>query len=435
MNIAIAGFGIEGKASAAYWQQKGCNVTVLDEKPIADVPAGIKVKTGADAFDELSPYDMVVRTASLNPKKLVGAKKVWSATNEFFSACPAPIIGVTGTKGKGTTCSLVASILRAAGKTAHLVGNIGVPALEILPTITADDIVVFELSSFQLWDMERSPHIAVILMIESDHQDIHADMDEYVAAKANIRKHQGLDDTCYYHPTNTYAHAIAMAGDWPLDADEQRQWQENAFRYATREAVYMEDGNFMVHEDVICPTSAVQLPGEFNLQNACAAISAARHFTVDPAAIQKGLQSFTGLPHRLKYVGTKHSVRYYDDSIATTPGSAIAALGAFTEPKVIILGGSSKGADYTELVAACGAAHAQIIAIGQTGEQIYSLALKQGITAHRVTGKMADAVRLAHSIATPGSVVILSPASASFDQYKNYAARGDAFVKAVEQLA
>lgn len=425
MKVAIAGYGIEGKVSLNYFKAHGDDVTVLDERSIeASELAGIACKTGSDVFDDLSEYDMVIRTASLRPDRLSMARKVWSATNEFFEKCPAPIIGVTGTKGKGTTASLVAGILKAAGKTVHLVGNIGVPALEVLPNIKADDIVVYELSSFQLWDLEKSPHVAVVLMIEPDHLDVHRDMEEYITAKQQIAAHQAPNDTVIYHPTNPFSRRIASVGEG------------HKIRYGVVEegGAYVKENTFFVQTNPICAVDTLQLAGQHNIENACAAISAVWLYTQDVVAIEKGLRDFSGLPHRLKLVADVKSVKYYDDSIATTPGSAIAAIKSFEAPKIVILGGSDKGADYSEIVELCVQTNTKIIAVGQTGGVIHELAISKGADSHRVTGGMSEIVAAAAGLAEAGAVVILSPASASFDQYKSYADRGEQFIAAVNQL-
>jgi len=426
MNVAVAGYGMEGKVSVAYWLLKGAQVTVLDEKEVADLPDSATVVTGPHAFDNLETYDMVVRTASLRPDKLSSARKVWSGTNEFFAECPAPIIGVTGTKGKGTTSSLIASMLRTAGKTVHLVGNIGVPALEVLPTIKAEDVVVFEMSSFQLWDLEKSPHIAVVLMIEPDHLDVHSSLDEYIDAKSHIAASQVAGDTVVYHPTNVLSERVASPG------------AGQKLRYATTEdsGVYVMSNTFFAQGKQICETDIMQVPGAHNLENACAAMTAVLAYdkTISFDDIATGLKKFTGLPHRLKFIREIEGVRYYDDSIATTPGSAIAALNAFSAPKVILLGGQSKGVSYDEVIAVCKQTHATIIAIGTTGESIYEHAKAHGVPVYRVLGTMQEAVSQAAAVASRGAVVILSPASSSFDQYANYSDRGNRFIEAVERL-
>ena len=427
MKVAIAGYGIEGEANYRYYADHGYDVTIVDEaaQPSRPIPEGAKFLLGEKVFRTLQDYDLVVRTASLPPHYIVTHGKIWSGTNEFFAKCPAPIIGVTGTKGKGTTSSLIASILRAAGYTVHLLGNIGQPALAMLSEIKPSDIVVYQLSSFQLWDLERSPHVAVVLMIEPDHLDIHADFDDYVRAKGNIRRHQRGDDVCFYHPSNKWSEKIARStvlGDM--------------VRYNARDAagVYEEQGYFRVQGDDICPVSTLTLPGAHNIENACAAISAARVFTLDNTAIKQGLTVFNGLPHRLKFVRTVKSIRYYDDSIATTPGSAIAAINAFHEPKVIILGGSDKGAHYDEIIQRCKDTKTAVVAIGQTGKVIEKLCRKEEVVVAVPEASMSEIVKTATAIAAPGGVVLLSPASASFDMFKNYGDRGDQFVAAVEAL-
>ena len=450
MKIIIVGYGVEGISNLIYFQQKfpDAEFVVADERPADKLPAipdGVKLVTGKNVFQErLDDADLVVRTASLPPRNIKTRGKVWSATNEFFDKCPVPIIGVTGTKGKGTTCSLIASILRQAGQTVYLVGNIGVPALDVLPKIEKTDIVVFELSSFQLWDLEKSPHIAVVLMIEPDHLNVHADFADYLNAKKNIRRHQQLGDVCLYHPTNKYSREVAAA---PLDrlldtGDNHGDALDFAQRYAIPDddQVYVQDGYFCVQNRQICSTDHLRLPGAHNLENACAAMSAVTELpiTVTNEQFVAGLESFTGLPHRLKFVAEKNGVKYYDDSISTTPGSAIAALKAFTEPKILILGGSDKGADYTELAQEIARQQMQAVIVnGANASEIIEILHKNKVSCQVVQLEMTSmlaVVETAASQAQPGDVVILSPAAASFDMFKSYNDRGEQFVAAVEKL-
>ena len=450
MKIIIAGYGVEGVSNLVYFQQKfpDAEFVVADERPVdklPTIPDGVKLISGKNVFSEqLDDADLVVRTASLPPRNIKTRDKIWSATNEFFDKCPAPIIGVTGTKGKGTTCSLIASILQQAGQTVHLVGNIGVPALDVLPKIKKDDIVVYELSSFQLWDLEKSPHIAVVLMIEPDHLNIHTDFADYLNAKKNIRRHQGISDKCIYHPTNKYSQEVAAA---PLDrlpdtGNNHGDTLDFAQRYAIPDddQVYVQDGYFCVQNRQICSTNHLLLPGVHNLENACAAMSAVTELpiTVTDEQYAAGLESFTGLPHRLKLVAEKNGVRYYDDSISTTPGSAIAALKAFTEPKILILGGSDKGADYAELAQEIARQQMRAVIVnGANASEVAEILRKENVSCQIVQLEMATmpmVVEAAANQAQSGDVVILSPAAASFDMFKSYNDRGEQFVAAVEKL-
>ncbi len=430
MKVAIAGYGLEGKANLRYWQRKGAEVTILDEHRVEDAPTGIIVKSGPEAFNDLSSFDMVIRTASLNPIKLSSAKKVWSATNEFFAECLAPIIGVTGTKGKGTTSSLIASVLRTAGKTVHLVGNIGVPALDALASIQPDHIVVFEMSSFQLWDLKKCPHIAVILMIEPDHQDVHANMDDYVQAKANIRRNQVAGDICIYHPTNELSKLVACASDVSAP-----------LRYGAAQdgACYVKDNAFYIRDQIICSTAELRLVGQHNIENACAAITAAWEYTQDTGAIAQGLHAFDGLPHRTKFICEVDGVKYYDDNYSSAPGAAIAAMKSFTAPEVLIMGGYDKHIDFSELAGAVRDRGniKRIILIGQTQHQIAAALDAAGRhdmyeLSSEVT--LRPIVERARAIAVPGDVVIMSPACASFDMFKNFGDRGDQFIEIVESF-
>ncbi len=414
MKIVIAGFGVEGRSNLRYFREKfpEADFLVADEREKVDnLPENVAYQTG---FSELEDADLIVRSPSLPPKKIKTSGQIWSATNEFFANCPATIIGVTGTKGKGTTCSFISSILRAAGKTVHLVGNIGVPALDILPKIKADDVVVYELSSFQLWDLQKSPHVAVVLMIEPDHLNVHADFNDYLAAKANIAKFQTADDYVVYNSQNEFSSSIA-----DTSSAQKKEYP------------------FVLSDDI---TSAIRLPGKHNIDNACAAIAAVKSIlpNVSDDEIKKGLSEFTGLPHRLKFVAEKYGVKYYDDSISTTPGSAIAALKAFAEPKILILGGSDKGADYSELAKEIAKQNMRLIIInGANADEIREVLREEKVDCEIVQLNMAgmkEVAKLAKNKAQSGDVVILSPAAASFDMFKSYSDRGEQFVAAVEEL-
>ena len=427
MKIAIAGYGVEGQESFRYWSKLPENeVTIVDEKGTgAPIPEGIPSIVGPDAFKQLEGFDLVIRTAGLAPSKIATSGKIWSATNEFFEKSPAPIIGVTGSKGKGTTASLIASILEEAGKKVWLVGNIGISALSVLEQIKPDDIVVYELSSFQLWDLQRSPQVAVVLFIEREHLDVHANMEEYVEAKAQITKHQIPGDILIYNAENKYSVQIA-------DSSVAQK-----IGYPSNEAAHVVDGWFYYGQQQLVSVNTLSIPGVHNVSNALAAIDAIWPFTQDVDAIEGGLSDFIGLPHRLAYVANVNNVEYYDDSIATTPSSAIAALRAFADkPKVIILGGSTKGSEFNELAMELTRHDVQVILIGDEAARIAEALEIVGFT-HYESIENATAelfTRRAAELALPGSVVLLSPAAASFGIFKNYADRGEQFIAAVNNL-
>lgn len=410
MNIAIVGYGIEGKESYQYWNRDGNSLTIVDERSeIFDAPNDAKLLLGENVFSDLQDFDLIIRSPSINPNKLAYGDKLWSATNEFFSKTPAPIIGVTGTKGKGTTSSFIYEILKAADKDVYLVGNIGVPALEILPKLTVKSIVVYELSSFQLWDIQKSPQIAVVLPIEPDHLDVHNNLEDYIHAKANITRYQSKQNTVVFNKNNTLSSSIAE----------------------------LSPGNRIEYPfGIEAFESSVKLPGKHNIENASAALAAARVFEIDDVAIKKGLESFHGLPHRLKFVATIDNASFYDDSISTTPGSAMAAVRSFSGKSIVlILGGHEKGADYTELMQLCHDEQVTVIAMGENRDKLAELCAQYGIEYGVEPSDMRGVVHRARMEAkAKDSVVILSPAAASFDMFKNYSDRGDQFISAVNQL-
>lgn len=427
MKIAIAGYGIEGEANYAYYSKDPANeITIIDQKDVPDrpLPEGVATILNTQAFEQLDGFDMVIRTASLAPHHIKTDGKIWSSTNEFFEKCPAYIIGVTGSKGKGTTASLITSILQSADRTVHLVGNIGLPALDILDMIQPSDIVVYELSSFQLWDIERSPSTAVVLFIEQEHLDIHKDMDDYVNAKGNIARFQKPEDILVFNSENQYSTYISELSP------------AVKVGFPSTETAHVRDGWFYYGEQKMCSVETLQLKGLHNQTNALAAIDAAWKFAKDPEVIEAGLRTFKGLKHRLSFVAEVEGVLYYDDSIATTPASAIAALRAFNASKVIILGGSSKGSDFSELALELCGHDVQALLIGEEAPKIAAALEAAGFTQFEIIEDptMEKVVNRAHDIAKDGSVVLLSPAAASFGLFKNYADRGEQFIASVNKL-
>jgi UDP-N-acetylmuramoylalanine--D-glutamate ligase len=423
MKIAILGYGIEGRSAYRYLSNMNpqYEIDVFDEH-LSEADVDIR---RVDSFLDIdfAPYEMIVRSPSVRPDeirtKIIADKNgntdfdLTSSTQIFFDKCPAPIIGVTGTKGKGTTASMIAVVLRATGKTVHLVGNIGLPALDELPKITGEDVVICELSSFQLWDLNKSPHIAVLTILEPDHLDVHKNFDEYIGAKENIVKYQTADDYVVYNKND---HGVARIAK--KSAGHKLPYPNNDFPGIE---------------------SWVKIAGYYNVDNAIAATTAARAIIPDIplAVVEEGISSFTGLAHRLKLVREVGGVRYYDNSIATTPGSAISAIKSFVQPKILILGGSDKGADYQEIgaVAETGGVR-QIFAIGANRDKVKSQVSEKysGEITLLDSQNMAEIVKIVANEAQPGDVVILSPAAASFDMFKSYSDRGDQFVAAVENL-
>lgn len=431
MKIAIVAYGVEGQASYRYYSKDPLNdITIFDQNPALEAPEGVKTVLGPDAFEKLQDYDLILRSPPIPRASLKTNGKIWSATNEFFEKCPAKIIGVTGTKGKGTTASLIAAIFEAAGKTVWLVGNIGVAAVDMLDKIQPDDIVVYELSSFQLWDLERSPQTAVVLLIEPDHLNVHDDMEDYVSAKGAIRRFQGDDGLCVYHPTNHYSRDIAHNNE-----------KGKIVRYGIKDdgGVSVVEGSFVQNEHIICSVDALQLIGVHNQENACAAITVALAHGISDEAIEKGLLAFKGLPHRTEFVREFEGVEYYNDSFSSAPAATVAAIKSFTQPEIVIIGGIDKGGDFAELYAAIRAQTniKELVIIGEIRHKLHKGLHDAGVSAPATIfdGKtMPEIVDYARSRSESGDVVLLSPACASFDMFKDFYDRGNQFREYVNSL-
>ncbi len=431
MNVALLGYDTEGKASYEYYQALGTQITICDQKTDLAVPDGVGTQLGEGYLDNLDQFDVLVRTAGLPPRLVLEknpgvAAKITSHVNEFLRVCPTlNVIGVTGTKGKGTASTLIAKMLEAAGKQVRLGGNIGVPPLTFLSELTADSWVVLELSSFQLIDLGLSPHIAVCLMVVPEHLNWHKDMAEYVAAKSQLFEHQTSDDVAIYFADNAVSYEIAGTG-----AGRKVPYYQSPGAWV--------NGNMLtIDGQEVCTTDELKLLGKHNWQNACAAITAVWQAGAhDIAAMRSVLTSFTGLEHRLEFVRELGGVRYYDDSFGTTPETAIVALQAFAQSKIVILGGSDKGADYAELAQVIAQSNVRMaVLIGEQAGSIREALEKAGFD-NLVGGgnTMNEIVNVARANARPGDVVLLSTGCASFGMFENYKDRGNQFKTAVEAL-
>lgn len=431
MKAAIVGYAVEGQVSANYWHELGYEVTICDQNTSLQVPPIFKTALGDDYLDGLDSYDIIVRSAGIHPQIILDKNpsvksKITTSVQEFFRVCPSPnTIGITGTKGKGTTTTLITKMLIAAGKTVHFGGNIGIAPLELLPKIAADDWVVLELSSFQLEDFNGpSPHIGVCLMVVPEHLNWHADMAEYISAKQRLFAAQKPTDIAIYYSQNENSQAIA---------------QKSAgvkIPYLASPGAIIDNDQVVINNQTICSVEEIKLPGKHNWQNICAAVTAVWQITQDVTAIKSVILSFSGLEHRIELVSEINKVKYYDDSFATTPETAIAAIQAFDQPKILILGGSDKGTPLDPIaneVISNNIRH--IITIGDTGPTIAKQLRERGyndITEGLKT--MTEIVATAQSHAEPGDVVLLSTGCASFGLFKDYKDRGNQFQVAVKSL-
>jgi UDP-N-acetylmuramoylalanine--D-glutamate ligase len=428
MKIAILGYGAQGRSAYEYWHE-GNQLTVCDADEQVELPDGVEARLGPDHLKQLDRFDLIVRSPIVHPRDIVAANspaildKVTTVTNEFFRVCPTKnIIGVTGTKGKGTTSTLIAKMLEAGGRRAHLGGNIGIPPLDLLKNgIKADDWVVLELANFQLIDLKDSPRIGVCLMVVSEHLDWHADEAEYFAAKSQLFEHQTSEDTAVYFAENEVSKQIASHG------------HGQKIPYFAEPGAVVADGAILIDGQRVCSTQELKLLGAHNWQNACAAVTTAWQISQDIEAMREVLTSFSGLEHRLELVRELDGVRYYDDSFGTAPETAIVAIQAFSQPKVIILGGSDKGADYKELAKTVAESNVRkVLLIGQQAARLQAALDAAGFSNYIPGGQdINQIVATARAQAQPGDVVLLSPACASFDMFKNYKDRGEQFKRAV----
>ncbi len=501
--VSVLGLQMEGRELVDFFIKRGAEITVYDQKEKSQLDFDgidknkIKLVCGKNYLSKgLNDFNTVFRSPGFYRfmPEIVEAEKsgaeISSAIKVFFDLCPGKIIGVTGTKGKGTTATLIYEILKSAGRDVYLAGNIGKPFLELLPKLNKNSWIVLELSSFQLIDLTKSSHIAVVLNITSDHLDWHKDRKEYVDAKKNIVKHQGENDfavvNCDYKDSKSFskltrAQVYYFSKNKPVFGSYVKNNQiylcinkrhpDNLQKLNSHGAFSLESnlkqipkprtilygaspapaGAGQVRNDensyLIGKTSKLKLRGEHNWENVTAAICASYLADADIKSIKKVVFSFKGLEHRLELVaqplkGNPYKVReisFYNDSFSTNPQTTTAAINSFDEPITLILGGFDKGLKYDGLAKEIQKKKnvKTIVLIGDIAPKI-----KKALKNAKFTGKVFDLkkssmkkiVQKTIENTPKGGIVLLSPASSSFDMFENYKVRGNQFIESVKLL-
>lgn len=438
--VAVIGIGVSNTPLLELLLAEGIRVTACDKRSREQMgeqaehleQLGCELHLGADYLKDLDA-DVIFRTPGLRPDvpeiaACVDRGAVLTSEMEvFFEVCPCTIIAVTGSDGKTTTTTIIAELLKAAGRRVWVGGNIGHPLLCEADGMLATDYAVLELSSFQLMTMKHSPHIAVVTNLAPNHLDVHRDMAEYVAAKENIFRHQSGEDVAVFNADND------------ITAEQSRRAPGRARLFSRQDEVA--DGVFLRGEDIVCrsgghervvmTTGDIKIPGVHNVENYMAAIAAVDGLVPDEV-IRDFAREFGGVEHRIELVRTYRGVRYYNDSIASSPSRTIAGLRSFHEKVILIAGGYDKHipfdvlgpeiVEHVKLLVLCGATADKIRAAVENAP-----GYQPGKPEIRDVTPFTAAVEAARDRAQPGDVVTLSPACAAFDQFKNFAERGKFF--------
>jgi len=443
--VAVTGIGVSNRPLLKLLLEAGIDVTACDRKDRAALgelgdeleAAGCRLRLGPDYLQGLD-QDVIFRTPGLHPRFLAEAKArgcaITSEMEAFFEVCPCPILGVTGSDGKTTTTTIIARLLEAAGYTVHLGGNIGKPLLSEADGIRPADWAVVELSSFQLLDMDRSPQIAVLTNLAPNHLDIHTSMAEYVNAKANLLAFQKPGDRAVCNLDNEITRDLSgrTAGEV--------SWFTRVEPNPPSRGCYLRDGAIWYRDDAgarpVLPLRDILLPGVHNVENYMAAICAVQGVAPDDT-IRDFARTFSGVEHRIELVRERRGVRWYNDSIASSPSRTIAGLQSFSEKVILIAGGKDKGISYAplgpvvnghvKLLILCGATAGVIREAVEQAENYSGLEILDA-------PDYPAAVRLADERSDRGDVVLLSPASTSFDRFRNFEERGHVFKNLVNGL-
>ena len=435
--IAILGLGVSNIPLLEYLHNLGCDVVVFNTKPLdknlIDKLNIYKIKyyNEKNAFDYLHGFDIIFRSPSILPtrKELVIAKEegavITSEIRELLHLAPCKVIGVTGSDGKTTTTTLINEILKANSYHTFLGGNIGTPLFTKLPEMKKEDIIVLELSSFQLMDMDISPDISIITNIAENHLDIHSSFEEYIDAKKNIFKYQDNKGILVTNADNEITNKFKGNGETRYFS---RSKQTNYF-YTDGAYIYYNGKKILNKNDI-------KLRGIHNLENIATALTA----IIDLIDLDKSIEvikNFNGVEHRLEFVREINNVKWYNDSVSSSPTRTIAGLYSYDEKIVLIAGGYDKHLDYTNIAKPILDKVTKLILMGDTKEKIYDAVTTSGMNPNIEIYKcntLQEVVDKAKEVAIPGEIVLFSPASASFDMFKNFADRGNQFKDLVNKL-
>ena len=447
--VAIIGLGVSNLPLLKYMYEKETEITIFDEKEQKEIPRKLLEKIekynskaffGKKCFENLKNFDIIFRSPSCLPTRgeLLAEKErgaiITSEIEMLMKLSPCQIIGVTGSDGKTTTTSLIYNILKKAGYNTYLGGNIGIPLFTKLDEIKPQDILVLELSSFQLMDMEISPNIAVITNITPNHLNIHKDYNEYIEAKKTIFKYQNENDYLVLNYDNEITRNCNKEAISKIIYFSSKEKLDNGFIIDNKIIKKCEDG---IRKHIL-DTKDILLRGNHNFENIATAL-AATNMLVDEEVAVEAIKEFKAVEHRLEFVKEIGGVKWYNDSVSSSPTRTIAGLNSFDEDIVLIAGGYDKNLDYTPLSKPILKKVKTLILLGATSGKIFDAVKKEEEKEGKniniyMCDNLEDTVNLAKRYSKPGEVVLFSPASASFDMFKNFADRGNKFKNLVNKL-
>lgn len=438
--ILVLGLAKSGVSAASLLHKLGAFVTVNDSKPLSENPEaqglleqGIKVVCGSHPIELIDEgFELVVKNPGIpyyNPmiqKAIQKGIPIITEVELAYQISEAPLVAITGTNGKTTTTTLIFEILKAGNKQPLIAGNIGTVASGVAQEANEENTIVIELSSFQLMGIDEfKPRVAIITNLYEAHLDYHGTTDEYIGAKARITKNQTASDYFIVNADQDEVMEIAR--------DSEAQIVPFSTKRVLDRGAYVKNGWVYFNDERIINTKDIVLPGKHNLENILSAIAAALLSGADKAAIIEVLTTFAGVRHRLQYIGQVEGRKFYNDSKATNILATEKALAAFEDPMILLAGGLDRGNSFDELIPALRNVKV-LITFGETADKVGQAGREAGIKTILRVDNVEKAVPVAFEHSEPGDIILLSPACASWDQYKTFEVRGDMFIEAVHKL-